>query len=492
MDGHVDMRMELVVRFDYGSIVPWVERVDGALRAIAGPEALTLRTPVETRGEDLTTVASFRVAAGDQVPFVLTWHPSHEPFVPPLAALDAVERTTGWWAEWSARCRYDGEWRDAVVRSLVTLKALTYAPTGGIVAALTTSLPERVGGVRNWDYRFCWLRDATFTLYALMMGGYVDEAREWREWLLRAVAGTPGAIQTLYGPAGERRIPEFELDWLPGYEASSPVRVGNAATDQLQLDVFGEVMDALYQSHRVGLPPEPRAWDVQIAMMEFLESNWAQPDEGIWEVRGPRRHFVHSKVMAWVAADRAIKTIEQYGVQGRADRWRALRAEIHDDVCAHGYDVDRQTFTQYYGSKALDASCLLIPLVGFLPPHDRRVANTITAIEQELMVDGLVLRCDDDQDNVSGLPPGEGAFLACSFWLADNYALAGRDVEGRALLERLLELRNDVGLLAEEYDPRAKRQLGNFPQALSHIPLVNTALNLSGIESPARHRPDGT
>jgi GH15 family glucan-1,4-alpha-glucosidase len=492
IDGHVDMRMEFVVRFDYGSIVPWVERVDGALRAIAGPEALTLRTPVPTRGEDFTTVASFRVHAGDQVPFVLTWHPSHEPDVAPIAALDAVERTTGWWAEWSSRCTYDGEWRDAVVRSLVTLKALTYAPTGGIVAALTTSLPEALGGVRNWDYRFCWLRDATFTLYALMMGGYTDEAREWREWLLRAVAGTPGAIQTLYGPAGERRIPEMEIDWLPGYEGSKPVRIGNAATQQLQLDVFGEVMDALYQSHRVGLELEPRAWDVQVAMMEFLESNWRQPDEGIWEVRGGRRHFVHSKVMAWVAADRATKTIAQVGVEGPRDRWRALRDEIHDEVCERGFDTDRGTFTQYYGSRALDASLLLVPLVGFLPPADARVQGTIAAIERELMVDGLVIRCNDEDDNVSGLPPGEGAFLACTFWLADNYAISGREVEGRALLERLLELRNDVGLLAEEYDPRTRRQLGNFPQALSHIPLVNTALNLSGIESPARHRPDGT
>ncbi len=378
-----------------------------------------------------------------------------------------------------------------MVRSLVTLKALTYAPTGGIVAALTTSLPERVGGVRNWDYRFCWLRDATFTLYALMMGGYLDEAREWREWLLRAVAGTPGAIQTLYGPAGERRITELELDWLPGYEGSQPVRVGNAATRQLQLDVFGEVMDALYQSHRVGLPPEARAWDVQVAMMEFLESNWRQPDEGIWEVRGPRRHFVHSKVMAWVAADRAARAVTELGLEGPKDRWQALRDEIHHDVCTHGYDAERETFTQYYGSKALDASLLLLPLVGFLSPHDRRVRGTIAAIERELMVDGLLLRCNDDADNVSGLPPGEGAFLACTFWLADNYAIAGRLVEGRALLERLLELRNDVGLLAEEYDPRARRQLGNFPQALSHIPLINTALNLSGIEGPARHRPDG-
>jgi GH15 family glucan-1,4-alpha-glucosidase len=490
VEGYVDMQMELVVRFDYGSIVPWVEQVGGALRAIGGPDALTLRARVPTRGHELTTVASFRVAAGEWEPFVLTWHPSNEQPPPAVDALDAIERTTQWWAAWVARCTYDGEWRDSVVRSLVTLKALTYAPTGGIVAAVTTSLPERIGGVRNWDYRFCWLRDATFTLYALMMGGYIDEARDWREWLLRAVAGTPGALQILYGPGGERRTIECELPWLPGYEGSKPVRVGNAAAEQLQLDVFGEVMDALYQSHRVGIGPERRAWDVQTALMEFLESNWQQPDEGIWEVRGPRRQFVHSKVMVWVAADRAVRAVEELEFDGPIDRWRALRDEVRREVLDQGYDAERKTFTQYYGSRNLDASLLLVPLVGFLPANDERVRGTIAAIERELMHDGFVHRQTDDSD-VDGLPQGEGAFVACSFWLADNYALAGRDVEARALFERLLDLRNDVGLLAEQYDPVGKRQLGNFPQALSHIPLVNTALNLSGITGPARHRPDG-
>ncbi|MDQ1520084.1 MAG: hypothetical protein QOI55_1157 [Actinomycetota bacterium] len=485
MEGHVDMRMELVVRFDYGSVIPWVETVGNALRAIGGPDAVTLHTPVPTRGEGFKTVAAFRIAAGEQVPFVLSWHPSHQGSPRPIDALAAVEHTTAFWAEWSARCTYDGEWRDAVVRSLVTLKALTYQPTGGIVAAVTTSLPEYIGGVRNWDYRYCWLRDATFTLYALMMGGYTEEASAWREWLLRAVAGTPGAIQTLYGPAGERRIPELELDWLPGYESSRPVRVGNAATKQLQLDVFGEVMDALYQSTRVGLPPLERAWDLQLALMEFLESNWREPDEGIWEVRGPRRQFVHSKVMAWVAADRAVRTIDRLHLEGPRDRWRALRTDIRKEVCDHGYDAERQTFTQYYGSKELDASLLQMALVGFLHANDPRVQGTVDAIVRELSSDGLLLRSND---GVDGLPPGEGAFLACTFWLADNYALAGRDVEAREVFERLLLLRNDVGLLAEEHDPRSHRQLGNFPQALSHIPLVNTALNLSGVRSPARHR----
>ena len=491
VEGKVDMRMQLVLRFDYGSIIPWVTKHADGVRADAGPDAVTLRTPVPTRGENFTTVASFPVKAGQRVPFVLTWHPSYNASPKPLDAFDATERTTGWWAAWSARCDYDGDWRDAVLRSLVTLKALTYAPTGGIVAALTTSLPERIGGVRNWDYRYCWLRDATFTLYALLMGGYTEEAGAWRDWLLRAVAGTPGALQTLYGPAGERRLPEFELDWLPGYEGSRPVRVGNAASKQFQLDVFGEVMDALYQSHRVGLPIVQRAWSLQLALMEFLESNWQQPDEGIWEVRGGRKQFVHSKVMAWVAADRAVKTIDQLHLEGPVDRWRALRATIHEDVCRNGYDAERSTFTQYYGSKELDASCLQIALVGFLPAHDPRVKGTVAAIERELACDGLLLRCTDD-GSVAGLPAGEGAFLACSFWLADNYALAGRERDARALFERLLELRNDVGLLAEEYDPHAQRHLGNFPQALSHIPLVNTAYNLWGVRSPARHRRDGT
>ncbi len=449
-----------------------------------------MRTPVHTRGAGYTTVADFTVAEGEWVPFTLTWYPSHQEPPTPIDPLEALETTTRWWTTWAARCQYEGEWRDAVVRSLITLKALTYAPTGGILAAITTSLPEELGGVRNWDYRYCWLRDATFTLYALMMGGYVAEARAWREWLLRAVAGTPGSLQIMYGVGGERRLTELELDWLPGYEGSKPVRVGNAASEQLQLDVFGEVMDALYQSHRVGIGPEPRAWAVQLALMDYLEANWQEPDEGIWEVRGPRRQFTHSKVMAWVAADRAVRTIEEIGLDGPVDRWRELRRAIHEQVCTEGFDAKRNTFTQYYGSTTLDASVLMIPIVGFLPVDDARVVGTVAAIERELMHDGFVLRYQNDPD-VDGLPGQEGAFLACTFWLADYYAIAGRDEEARALFERLLELRNDVGLLAEEYDPRSQRQLGNFPQALSHIPLVNTALNLSGITGPAaRRRPD--
>jgi GH15 family glucan-1,4-alpha-glucosidase len=485
--GAVDMEMELVVRFDYGAVIPWVERVDGALRAIAGPDALVLRSPVHTHGEDFTTVASFRVAAGERVPFALTWYPSHEQ--PPSATdpFDEVERAMKFWTDWVGRCGYDGEWREAVVRSLLTLKALTFAPTGGIVAAVTTSLPEKIGGVRNWDYRYCWLRDATFTLYALMMGGYDDEARAWREWLLRAVAGTPGSLQIMYGPGGERRLTECEIDWLPGYEGSTPVRIGNAASGQLQLDVFGEVMDAMYQAERVGLPERERGWDLQVALMEYLESNWQEPDDGIWEIRGDRRRFTHSQMMTWVAADRAVRSIEELDRDGPLGKWRALRDTIHDDVCANGFNAERNSFTQSYGSSGLDASLLMMPLVGFLPFDDPRIVGTVAAIERELMVDGLVQRYTSDT-GVDGLPEGEGAFLACSFWLADYYALAGRDGEARALFERLCALRNDVGLLAEEYDPVAKRQLGNFPQALSHIPLVNTALNLGGIDSPARHR----
>jgi GH15 family glucan-1,4-alpha-glucosidase len=487
VEGRVEMRMELIVRFDYGWIVPWVEHVNGALRAIAGPDALVLRTPLHTRGEDFTTVADFTVAEGERVPFTLSWYPSHQVPPAPIDPMQALEHTTEWWATWASHCTYDGEWRDAVVRSLITLKALTYAPTGGILASVTTSLPEYIGGVRNWDYRFCWLRDATFTLYALMMGGYVAEANAWRDWLLRAVAGTPGSLQIMYGPAGERRLAEFEVDWLPGYEGSKPVRIGNAASEQLQLDVFGEVMDALYQSHRVGIGVDGHAWDLQLALMEYLEANWQQPDQGIWEVRGPRRNFTHSKVMVWVAADRAVRAIEEIGLEGPLDKWRELRDTIHAEVCEKGFDKKRNTFTQYYGSKTLDASVLMIPLVGFLPVDDPRVQGTVAAVERELMQNGFVLRYQGD-GKVDGLPPGEGAFLACTFWLADYYALAGRDDEGRALFERLLELRNDVGLLAEEYDPVARRHLGNFPQALSHIPMVNTALNLSGIPGPASHR----
>lgn len=450
--GQVRMHLHLVIRFDYGSIVPWVRSTERGLRAVAGPDALLMDTPVELRGENLTTVADFTVSEGQRVPFVLMWHPCHEATPGPIDAEKTVQLTERWWHRWSSRCTYRGPWRDAVLRSLITLKALTYAPTGGTVAAATTSLPEQLGGVRNWDYRYCWVRDATFTLYALMMGGYTEEARAWREWLLRAVAGTPSQLNIMYGVAGERRLPELELDWLPGYEGSTPVRIGNAAHRQFQLDVFGEVLDALHVARRSGLHPDENAWRVEQALLKFLESAWREPDEGIWEVRGPRRHFTHSKVMAWVAVDRAVKAVERFGLSGPVERWRGLRATIHEEVCRRGFDVQRNTFVQYYGGKELDASLLMIPLVGFLPAGDSRVRGTVEAIARELTADGLVLRYSTNQ-NVDGLPPGEGAFLACSFWLADNLAMMGREGEARAVFERLLGLRNDVGLLSEEYDP---------------------------------------
>jgi GH15 family glucan-1,4-alpha-glucosidase len=488
VEGAVPMRMELIIRFDYGSVVPWIRKAEGVLCATAGPDALALRTAVETHGQGLTTVAEFSVAAGQRVPFVLSWHPSHQPPPPPLDAIAAVEDTVAWWREWTSRCTYRGPWREAVERSLVTLKALTYGPTGGIVAAPTTSLPESIGGIRNWDYRFCWLRDATFTLYALLISGHREEACAWREWLLRAVAGSPARLQILYGVAGERRLPEVVLDWLPGYERSAPVHIGNAAAQQLQLDVYGEVMDVLHQARRLGLPPDPWAWQVEHELLDFLESAWQQPDEGLWEVRGPRQHFTHSKVMAWVAFDRAAKAVERFGLDGPAGRWRALAAEIHEEVCRQGFDAQRLCFTQAYGSPRLDASLLMIPLVGFLPPTDPRVAGTVRAIEQELVHDGFVLRYRTEEVD-DGLPPGEGAFLACTFWLADNYAMTGRVDEARRLFERLLSLRNDVGLLSEEYDPVAGRMLGNFPQAFSHVGLVNTAFNLTPhVPAPATER----
>jgi GH15 family glucan-1,4-alpha-glucosidase len=476
--GAVHMRMELVVRFDYGWIVPWVHRRDGVLHAVGGPDALALRTPVSTRGEDLTTVADFTVAAGERVPFVLTWHPSHLPPPPPVDAERELEAAERWWQRWQSCCPYQGPWRAAVVRSLITLKALTYAPTGGIVAAPTTSLPEHVGGVRNWDYRYTWLRDATFTLYALLISGFRDEAAAWRDWLVRAVAGAPEQLQILYGVAGERRVPEHVLPWLPGYQGSAPVRIGNAAAGQLQLDVYGEVIDALHQARRAGLPVDPVAWQIERHMLDRLETAWREPDHGIWEVRGPKQHFTHSKVMAWVAFDRAVKAVERWGLAGPVERWRRARAAIHREVCAHGYDAARNTFTQAYGSRCLDAALLMLPLVGFLPPQDPRIAGTVAAIERELTADGFVLRYRTEE-TADGLPPGEGAFLLCSFWLADNLALLGRRDEACERFERLLALRNDVGLLAEEYDPRARRMLGNFPQAFSHVGLVNTAFNLT-------------
>ena len=486
--GEVAMSLDLVMRFDYGRVLPWVRSIEGDLRAIAGPDALCLRTPVKLEGKEMTTVAAFTVRAGEKVPFVLSWHPSHLPPPRPLDAAREIAQTQRWWEKWSSRCRHEGPWLEDVRSSLVVLKALSYAPTGGIVAAPTTSLPELIGGVRNWDYRYCWLRDATLTLYALLLAGYHAEAKAWRDWLLRAVAGDPAELQIMYGLAGERRLVELELPWLPGHEGSKPVRIGNAAAGQLQLDVYGEVMDALYQSARMGVPTDDGAWRMQRSLLDWLETGWKQPDEGIWEVRGGRQHFVHSKVMAWVAFDRAIKSIEEQGQEGPLDRFRRTRAEIHAEVLEKGWDEGRQTFTQSYGSRGLDASSLLIPLVGFLDRGDPRVASTVRAIERELLHDGLVHRYAT-HEGVDGLPAGEGAFLACSFWLADAYEVVGRKEEARALFSRLLALRNDVGLLAEEYDPRSKRQLGNFPQAFSHLSLVNTAFNLSHEPGPSDHRP---
>jgi GH15 family glucan-1,4-alpha-glucosidase len=444
---------------------------------------------VPLRGENYTTVGDFTVSAGERVAFDLTWCATLDREPEESDAIETVEHTERWWRDWASRCRYDGPWRAAVVRSLVTLKALTYAPTGGIVAAPTTSLPERLGGVRNWDYRFCWIRDATFTLYALMLGGYVDEAQAWREWLLRAVAGMPSQIQIMYGLSGERRLTELELGWLPGYEGAAPVRIGNAAYGQRQLDIFGEVMDALHVARRDGLPTEENTWRVQRDLLRYLETVWTEPDEGIWEMRGPRRHFTHSKVMAWVALDRAVKGVERFGLEGDAARWRALRDTIHAEVCEKGYDPDRRTFVQYYGATDPDASLLMMPLVGFLPPSDPRVRGTVAAVERELMHDGFVLRYRTRPD-VDGLPPGEGAFLACTFWLADNLVLLGREAEARAIFERLLGLANDVGLLSEQYDPVARRLTGNFPQAFTHVSLINTACNLAGLPGPAARRPE--
>ncbi|MGE0445630.1 MAG: glycoside hydrolase family 15 protein [Vicinamibacterales bacterium] len=487
VSGDVPMQMELVMRFDYGWVVPWMRRIDGHLKAIAGPDALAIYTPIETYGRDLTTRAEFRVKAGERVPFTLVWHPSHEPSPRPPDPEEALADTEHWWQSWCDHCQYEGPWREQVLRSLITLKALTYAPTGGIVAAPTTSLPEKLGGVRNWDYRYCWLRDATFTLYAMMIGGYLQEAATWRAWLLRTVAGEPSSLKIMYGMRGERRLTEMELPWLPGYESSRPVRVGNQAADQRQLDVYGEVIDALHHARRLGLETDADAWRLEQALLEYLEQIWREPDEGIWEVRGPRRQFTHSKVMAWVAFDRAVKAVEKHRLEGPVDRWRQLRDQVHADVCHHGYNSGRNTFTQYYGSTELDASLLMIPLVGFLPATDERMVGTVRAIEQDLMADGFVHRYRT-REHVDGLPPGEGAFLACTFWLADNYALQGRVDEAQAIFERLLSKCNDLGLLAEEYDEAGGRMLGNYPQAFSHVMLINTARNLTERHGPAEDR----
>jgi GH15 family glucan-1,4-alpha-glucosidase len=485
--GEVDMNSELVIRFDYGSTVPWVRRVDDGRLAVAGPNALCFRTPVENRGENMRTIGEFTVREGDRVPFVLTWYPSNERPPRRINAEDALQDTVDFWEEWADRAAYKGRWRDEVHQSLVVLKALTYAPTGGIVAAPTTSLPEMIGGERNWDYRYCWLRDATLTLLAFLNAGYVDEAGAWRIWLLRAVAGDPAALQIMYGVAGERRLYEFTLDSLPGYESSKPVRIGNAAAEQFQLDVFGEVMDALHQGRVHDLEASKEAWALQRRLLGFLEQAWKQPDEGIWEVRGPRRHFTHSKVMAWVAFDRGVQAVERFGRSGPVERWRKTRAEIHREVCERGFDQQLNSFTQSYGSKRLDASLLVIPLVGFLPPDDARVVGTLAAVERELYREGFVYRYmqDDESQSVDGLTPGEGAFLPCTFWFADNLALQGRFDEAEAVFQHLLDLRNDLGLLAEEWDPSTRRQLGNFPQAFTHVALVNTAFNLDRQEGVA-------
>ena len=486
--GIVPMRMELVLRFDYGASVPWVSRLpDGRLRAIAGPDMVLLTAPVKVRGENLTTVAEFDIHAGQRLAFVLMHTASHVEAPPAIDAEEVLERTVRHWHGWAGRCSVAGEYAGPIRRSLLTLKALTYAPTGGIVAAPTTSLPEKIGGGRNWDYRYCWLRDATLTLLALMAGGYHGEARAWREWLVRAVAGSPSQVQIMYGIAGERRLPEWDVPWLPGYEGSLPVRIGNAAAAQLQLDVYGEVMDALYQARKAGLDSYGPAWGLQRALLDHLEQIWDKPDEGIWEVRGPRRHFTYSKVMCWVALDRALRMVKQYGGEGPVERWHALCTQIHDEICRRGFDRTKNSFVQSYDSTELDASLLLIPMTGFLPADDPRMTGTVRAIERDLLEDGFVHRYRTCE-SIDGLPPGEGAFLPCTFWLADNYLLQGRVDEARRLFDRLLALRNDVGLLAEEYDPAAKRQLGNFPQAFSHVALVNTASNLSERLKPAKER----
>ncbi|HEU4652848.1 MAG TPA: glycoside hydrolase family 15 protein, partial [Steroidobacteraceae bacterium] len=486
--GTMHMRTELVVRFGYGAVVPWFTRIgEGEWKAVGGPDMVVLRTPVKLHGENLHTVSEFDVRAGETVPFVLTYSESHKHPPRHIDELRALQETETFWRSWVKQCEYDGPHRDAVIRSLITLRALIYAPTGGIVAAATTSLPEQFGGPRNWDYRYCWIRDATLTLLAFMNAGYSKEAGAWRDWLVRAVAGSPRQMQIMYGVAGERRLTEWEVPWLPGYEESKPVRIGNLAHAQLQLDVFGEVMDALHQARKAGLKPDDSAWAVQRELLEHLADMWREPDYGMWEVRGPARHFTYSKVMCWVAFDRAIKSAERFKLEGPLDRWHELREQIHRDICANGFDSKLNSFTQSYGSSALDASLLLIPSVGFLPANDARVQGTIAAIERDLLRDGFVLRYRTD-DTDDGLPGDEGAFIACSFWLADAYAMTGRIDKARELFERLLSVRNDLGLLAEEYHAPSKRLLGNFPQAFSHVALLGTAYNLARAAKPAEQR----
>jgi GH15 family glucan-1,4-alpha-glucosidase len=478
LEGRVQMCMELVIRFDYGHVLPWVERVDGATVAVAGPDAVWLRTPVRTRGRGMRTDAAFSVRAGERVPFVLTWKPSHQSPPRPVDADGALDATERYWLGWIAASTYQGGWSHAVRRSLLTLKALTYAPTGGIVAAPTTSLPEQLGGIRNWDYRYCWLRDASFTLQALMYSGFLEEARAWRLWLLRTVAGDPAELQVMYGVAGERRLTEWVAEWLPGYEGV-PVRIGNAAAKQFQLDVYGEVVDAFHQARGAGLETDKTTWALERALVSYVEDHWQDPDDGIWEVRSGRRPFTHSRAMAWVAVDRAATAMTEHGLPGPRRRWQQLAERIKREVLTKGYNSARRAFTMSYGSDELDAAVLLLPLVGLIDATDQRMVNTVEAVERELTVDGFLQRYTQHHERTDGLPPGEGAFLACSFWLADNYALQGRYDEARDLFERLLALRNDLGLLSEEYDPVTGRLVGNFPQAFSHIAVINTARHLS-------------
>ncbi|MBV9292719.1 MAG: glycoside hydrolase family 15 protein [Frankiales bacterium] len=495
LSGSVDVVSEVRLRFDYGDAMPWVRRVDGGILAVAGPDSVHLRTPVDLEGKDFAHASKFRVSAGERVPFVLTWQPSHLPPPDPVDPDHALAETEDYWAAWVSRCTYDGEWPDAVVRSLITLKALTYEPTGGIVAAATTSLPEALGGERNWDYRYCWLRDASMTLQTLHYTGFQDEAKQWREWLMRALAGDPEKLRIMYGLAGERRISEQTLDHLDGYAGSKPVRIGNAASDQFQLDVYGEVLDALHLDRSCGMSPTENAWSMQLGLLDVLERKWDEPDQGLWEMRGDPKHCVHSKVMAWVGFDRAVRAVEQFGLPGPVARWRKLRDKIHAEVCKKGFDKKRNSFVQSYGSKALDAATLLIPQVGFLPGDDPRVVGTVDAIHDELMHDGFLRRYDNESTN-DGFASEEGAFVACTIWLADDLHMIGRIDEGRALFERVLDIRNDVGLLAEEYDPRHRRQVGNVPQAYSHVALVNTARALSEhgttVGRVPRHEPRAT
>lgn len=485
--GEVPMRMELVIRCYYGSVVPWVRRTENGIRAVAGPDTIYCRSTAEMHGENLHTVARFTVKEGERVPFELVWTHTRAEEPPAQEPNDCVASTEAFWRDWSGRCSYKGRWWDAVMRSFIVLKALTYAPTGGVVAAATTSLPEKPGGVRNWDYRYCWLRDATFTLYALVAGGYTDEACAWRGWLVDAVAGEPSKLQIMYGLRGERRLYERVIDWLPGYEGSAPVRAGNDAYRQHQLDVYGEVMDVLHAARVAGLPPDENAWRIQRGIVSFLEGDWRKPDNGIWEVRGPQRHFTHSKVMAWVAMDRAVKSVEQFGTPGDAAKWAAVRDAIRSEVLEQGFNTKLNAFVQYYGSDQPDASLLMLPLTGFIDARDPRMIGTVKLIQDRLTYDGFLRRYENEHD-VDGLPPGEGAFLLCTFWLVDNLALQGRFSEAEEIYERLVALRNDVGLLSEQYDPETKRMLGNFPQAFSHVGLINSARNLDHAGGPAEQR----